>query len=152
MLSQKQVDGTDRACCELWKSSITPPWKELLCNSPRDVCISGIYWLFWFYLLGRKLFIRTDHHALNWLMLFKQPEGEVVRWFGETPKSTILTFSNIHIHPVITPSQIKEGRSPPIVKELETYSPLTWEIDAQYPLLELGDNVLKLNPEDREKY
>lgn len=85
-------------------------------------------------------------------MLFKQPEGEVVRWFGETPKSTILTFSNIHIHPVITPSQIKEGRSPPIVKELETYSPLTWEIDAQYPLLELGDNVLKLNPEDREKY
>ena len=35
---------------------------------------------FRYYLLGRKFLIRTDHHALTWLMLFKQPEGHVARW------------------------------------------------------------------------
>ena len=33
-----------------------------------------------YYLLGRNFLERTDHHALKWLMSFKQPEGQVARW------------------------------------------------------------------------
>jgi len=74
---------------------------------------------------------------------------------GETPESRESEFSwsadeaqrnDPDIHPVLT--QIKEGRSPPTAKELQSYSPLTRAIYAQYLLLELEDSVLKLKPKD----
>lgn len=53
------------------------------------------------------------------------------------------------IHSLIT--QMKEGGPRPTTKELQTVSPLTREVWAQYPLLELKDNVLRLKPKDEEK-
>lgn len=53
------------------------------------------------------------------------------------------------IHSVIT--QMKEGGPRPTAKELQTVSHLTREVWAQYPLLELKDNVLRLKPKDEEK-
>lgn len=35
------------------------------------------------YLLGRKFLVRTDHAALNWLLNFKNPEGQVARWIEQ---------------------------------------------------------------------
>lgn len=36
------------------------------------------------YYLSEMLFTaRTDHSALQWLMPFKEPEGQVARWLGE---------------------------------------------------------------------
>lgn len=32
------------------------------------------------YLMGRKFKIRTDHASLQWLVSFKNPEGQVARW------------------------------------------------------------------------
>ena len=32
------------------------------------------------YLCGRHFLIRTDHRALKWLLKFKNPEGQLVRW------------------------------------------------------------------------
>lgn len=32
------------------------------------------------YLYGRKFKLRTDHAALNWLLTFKNPEGQIARW------------------------------------------------------------------------
>lgn len=32
------------------------------------------------YLFGRKFLVRTDHAALNWLLNFKNPEGQLARW------------------------------------------------------------------------
>ncbi|KAJ8937345.1 hypothetical protein NQ318_011850 [Aromia moschata] len=32
------------------------------------------------YLYGRHFLIRTDHNALQWIMNFKNPEGQVARW------------------------------------------------------------------------
>ena len=33
------------------------------------------------YLYGRKIVVRTDHGALRWLLHFKNPEGQMARWF-----------------------------------------------------------------------
>ncbi|MDD9817374.1 MAG: RNase H-like domain-containing protein [Gammaproteobacteria bacterium] len=35
---------------------------------------------FHIYLYGRKFLLRTDHSALQWLLSFRQPEGQVARW------------------------------------------------------------------------
>ena len=32
------------------------------------------------YLYGRRFTVRTDHSALQWLLNFKEPEGQLVRW------------------------------------------------------------------------
>ena len=32
---------------------------------------------FWFYVLGRRLFLVTDHSALKWLRNFKEPVGQM---------------------------------------------------------------------------
>ncbi len=35
---------------------------------------------YFYYLLGRRFRVRTDHHSLTWLMSFKEPQGQVARW------------------------------------------------------------------------
>lgn len=35
------------------------------------------------YLYGRHFLVRTDHGALRWLLNFKNPEGQMARWFEE---------------------------------------------------------------------
>ena len=32
------------------------------------------------YLYGKKFVLRTDHHSLQWLHKFKEPEGQVACW------------------------------------------------------------------------
>ncbi len=32
------------------------------------------------YLYGQKFVLKTDHFALQWLLNFKDPEGQVARW------------------------------------------------------------------------
>lgn len=38
---------------------------------------------FKYYLCGVPFTIRTDHAALQWLMSFREPEGQVARWLEE---------------------------------------------------------------------
>ena len=33
------------------------------------------------YLYGQRLLLRKDHASLTWLLSFKEPEGQVARWF-----------------------------------------------------------------------
>ena len=32
------------------------------------------------YLLGREFLVRTDHSSLQWMMNFKEPQGQLARW------------------------------------------------------------------------
>jgi hypothetical protein len=32
------------------------------------------------YLLGREFIVRTDHSSLQWMMNFKEPQGQLARW------------------------------------------------------------------------
>ena len=45
---------------------------------------------FKYYLCGPPFTVRTDHSALQWLMSFREPEGQVARWF-ETLQSYVFT-------------------------------------------------------------
>ncbi|KAL2086586.1 hypothetical protein ACEWY4_017646 [Coilia grayii] len=38
---------------------------------------------FKYYLCSLPFTVRTDHSALQWLMSFKEPEGQVARWLEE---------------------------------------------------------------------
>ena len=38
---------------------------------------------FKYYLCGLPFTVRTDHSALQWLMTFREPEGQVGRWLEE---------------------------------------------------------------------
>uniref|UniRef100_A0A3P9J3I3 Gypsy retrotransposon integrase-like protein 1 n=1 Tax=Oryzias latipes TaxID=8090 RepID=A0A3P9J3I3_ORYLA len=38
---------------------------------------------FRYYLCGLPFTVRTDHSALQWLMTFKEPEGQIARWLEE---------------------------------------------------------------------
>ena len=33
------------------------------------------------YIYGRHFLVRSDHGALRWLLNFKNPEGQIARWF-----------------------------------------------------------------------
>ena len=45
---------------------------------------------FKYYLCGRPFTVRTDHSALQWLMSFREPDGQVIRWI-ETLQSYAFT-------------------------------------------------------------
>ena len=79
VLFQKQPDGTERVLA--YRS-------RALHRHERNYCATRLEMLalvafidhFRYYLLGRNFLVRTDHHALKWLMSFKQPAGQVARW------------------------------------------------------------------------
>ena len=79
VLSQKQPDGTERV---LAYGSRALHRHERNYRATRLEMLALVDFIdhFRYYLLGRNFLVRTDHHALQWLMSFKQPEGQVARW------------------------------------------------------------------------
>ena len=54
---------------------------------------------FYKYLYGRKFLLRTDHAALQWLLKFKNPEGQVARWIERLQEYDFETQHRAgHIH------------------------------------------------------
>ena len=78
VLSQVQ-DGTEK---------VVAYYSKVLSRTERNYCVTRRELLavvaairhFHHYLFGRHFLIRTDHHALNWLMSFRNPEGQIARW------------------------------------------------------------------------
>ena len=79
ILSQLQADGTERV--------ITYDSRSLK-EHEKNVCTTGLEILapvpfvdhFRYYLLGQRFILRTGHHSLKWLMLFKEPQRQMARW------------------------------------------------------------------------
>ena len=51
------------------------------CVTRKELC-SVVHFVkhFRHYLLGKKFLVRTDHGSLHWLMNFRNPDGQMVRW------------------------------------------------------------------------
>ena len=66
-------------------------YSRTLSKSERNYCVTRRELLaailairnFHHYLLGRRFRIRTDHGALQWLMDFRNPDGQMARWLEE---------------------------------------------------------------------
>lgn len=70
------------------KEQVIAYFSKSLSRPERNYCVTRRELLavvesvkhFHHYLYGRYFTIRTDHGALNWLMHFKNPEGQMARW------------------------------------------------------------------------
>jgi hypothetical protein len=79
VLSQKREDSEER---------VIAYFSQTLTRSERNYCVTRKELLavvkaiehFNYYLYGQKFRVRTDHSALQWLMNFKEPQGQVARW------------------------------------------------------------------------
>ena len=79
VLSQLQPDGTERVIA--YGSRSLNEHEKNYCTTRLEMLALVTYVdHFRYYLLGRRFCVRTDHHLLTWLMSFKEPQGQVVRW------------------------------------------------------------------------
>ena len=79
VLSQLQPDGTERVIA--YGSRSLNEHEKNYCTTRLEMLALVTYVdHFRYYLLGRRFCVRTDHHSLTWLMSFKEPQGQVVRW------------------------------------------------------------------------
>ena len=79
VLSQCQTDGTERVIA-YGSRSLQPPERNYCATRLEMLALVDFIDHFRYYLLGRKFLVRTDHQALQWLLSFKEPQGQVARW------------------------------------------------------------------------
>eukprot|EP00731_Ephydatia_muelleri_P016076 Em0009g500a len=75
----QNVDGVERVVA--YASRALSRTEKKYCATRREML--ALVWAarhFRPYLYGRKFTLRTDHHCLQWLHNFKEPEGQVARW------------------------------------------------------------------------
>ena len=75
----QNVDGVERVVA--YASRALSRTEKKYCATRREML--ALVWAarhYWPYLYGRKFTLRTDHHCLQWLHNFKEPEGQVARW------------------------------------------------------------------------
>eukprot|EP00731_Ephydatia_muelleri_P004975 Em0002g1151a len=75
----QNVDGVERVVA--YASRALSRTENKYCATRREML--ALVWAarhFRPYLYGRKFTLRTDHHCLQWLHNFKEPEGQVARW------------------------------------------------------------------------
>ena len=79
VLSQIQ-DGQERVI-SYYSRSFTKHERNYCITRKELLSIVDSVKHFHHYLYGSKYLVRTDHGALTWLLRFKNPEGQLARWF-----------------------------------------------------------------------
>ncbi|KAK3730941.1 hypothetical protein QZH41_008834, partial [Actinostola sp. cb2023] len=77
-----QRDGCERVVAYFsWTLTKT---EHNYCVTRRELlAVILAIWNFRHYLVGKSFKIRTDHGALQWLMSFRNPDGQMARWLEE---------------------------------------------------------------------
>ena len=76
------IDGKEH-CISYCSFSLTPEQKRYCTTRKELLAVVRFTRHFRHYLLGREFDIRTDHSSLQWLMNFKNPNGQLARWLEE---------------------------------------------------------------------
>ena len=73
------IDGEERPVA-FFSRTLTRP-QQNYCVTRREVlAVAKSIKQFHTYLYGQQFVVRTDHSALQWLLTFRHPEGQVARW------------------------------------------------------------------------
>ena len=81
VLSQMQEDGKERVISYASRSLNRP--ERNYCVTRREL-LAIVFGVRKFrHYLTNEFTVRTDHHALQWLLSFKEPEGQMARWLVE---------------------------------------------------------------------
>ena len=75
-------DGVER-CISYCSFSLTPEQRKYCTTKKELLAVVRFTRHFRHYLLGRHFDVRTDHSSLQWLMNFKNPNGQLARWLEE---------------------------------------------------------------------
>lgn len=78
-LSQIQRDGTERVIA-YGSRSLQLRVLNYYTTRLRMLALVEFLDYFRYFLLGKRFTVRTDHHALKWLMSFKEPQRQVAIW------------------------------------------------------------------------
>ena len=78
ILSQVQ-NGTEKVICYFSKAFTKPERRYCVTRRALLAVVASIRH-FHHYLYGRHFLVRSDHVALRWLFMFKNPEGQIARW------------------------------------------------------------------------
>ncbi|MCD1431043.1 DDE-type integrase/transposase/recombinase [Klebsiella pneumoniae] len=78
VLSQVQ-DGQERVI-GYFSKTLSKPERNYCVTRRELLAVVKSMEHFYKYLYGKKFLLRTDHAALQWLLRFKNPEGQVARW------------------------------------------------------------------------
>ena len=75
-----QVIGGQERVIAYYSQALTKPERNYCVTRRELLAMIRSIDHFHHYLYGRKFKIRTDHSALQWLLKFKNPEGQIARW------------------------------------------------------------------------
>ena len=75
-------DGEERSI-SFCSFSLTPEQRKYCTTKKELLAVVRFTRHFRHYLLGRQFDVRTDHSSLQWLMNFKNPNGQLARWLEE---------------------------------------------------------------------
>ena len=86
-------EGVGAVLSQAWPEGerVVAYYSKALSKAERRYCVTRRELLavvfavrhFKYYLCGRPFTIRTDHASLQWLMTFREPEGQLARWLEE---------------------------------------------------------------------
>ena len=78
-----QIQNGQERCISYCSFVLTPEQKRYCTTRKELLAVVRFTRHFRHYLLGRQFEVRTDHSSLQWLMNFKNPNGQLARWLEE---------------------------------------------------------------------
>lgn len=76
-----QVQGDTEKVISYFSKTFSKPEKKYCVTRRELLAVVASIKHFHHYLYGRRFLVRSDHGALRWLLNFKNPEGQIARWF-----------------------------------------------------------------------
>ena len=73
------IDGQERVVA-YYSQALSKPERNYCVTRKELLAVIKSIGHFHHYLYGQKFSVRVDHSALQWLMKFKNPEGQIARW------------------------------------------------------------------------
>lgn len=86
-----QIQGEHTVVIAYFSKSLSKPERNYCVTRRELLAVVKVLQHFSKYLIGRQFTLRTDHAALQWILQFKNPEGQVARWLEQLQEFNFVT-------------------------------------------------------------